>query len=226
MSTSAFSELSKLVHQDLRLLAQTESTSQFCCRISMSYIARKRPWAQDEEADSTDKRPKPLQSKSFSHISGGFIRKIQENEYIELSSLLPFVRNKFYVYQADKVDTVEKWQKAFKIYLAVCANRYPEKIYELVEYSETIALFAEYHHWDQVLSYDKQFWERLSKNPAMRWDQEDEELMRKLFYEEPLQRKVCPKFNQGCHRRYCLHVHRCSKCGLRSHGAFNYPGKS
>ncbi len=216
---------------------------------------------QKAQQSSVRKPQRPPRGLLFSRVDEEMIWKIWNGKYVELGELLQKEikdyedERKEYQLVCDddgkfkfvpkkvikEIKSVEKWHRAFNIYMAVYASKYPEKLYQLVEYADSIARFAEVHDWDRVSSYDKQYRQCL-ENLQRSWGELDEFVRMHLHQEvflfgadidrqesspEP-DREACRRFNRGIQHNesYCRYDHRCTTCGERDdHGAYCCPQK-
>ena len=127
-----------------------------------------------------------------SQIEPGLRSKIERGEYVELERLLPKDRtigknddlNK-QLFQlitqgtntyleppsqkAGKINSIRKWDQAFRGYAAIYTNANPERASEIWQYVYVIHTAAGANPWDNVYFYDINFRELMASKPWRSW---------------------------------------------------------
>lgn len=165
------------------------------------------------------------------HVSTCTKNKIFNNEYIEMSALLPenqaepsakmlILLNGNIVTkekQPKSITNVEKWSDAFIVFMSIYVLRHPEATQGLLKYMSVIRrLAARNANW---VYYDSQFRLRKAVNPTSSWAVVDTELWllstsgnNQVFSDS----RPCYDYNfKGlCQKQYCSYQHKCLKCTL------------
>ena len=122
------------------------------------------------------------------HLDPLIKTKIEKGEYIDLERLLPKSRNTFggedtkmslvhrdgqvfFVPAANgqKINSVRKWEQAFRVYAAVYSQANPSRAAEIWQYVHTINVAASGYMWENVSHYDVTFRHLMSQNPSRSW---------------------------------------------------------
>ena len=179
--------------------------------------------------------------------------RIQKGEYIDLSRLLPKDRilmeedqrmqlimhnGKSYwvpVQESTAINSYNKWEQAFKVYMDIFARANPTRATELIEYSHIIHTISMHYSWDNVYTYDKDFRLHMSRNPTRNWSiilQQAWSLrLRDAVHQghatptkpQGKNNDICRRYNKG-RRTYglrCRYEHRCSYCFKMGHPIIN-----
>ena len=181
--------------------------------------------------------------------------KIWSNEYIDFGSLLvnPVLANKFHLtfnnsqdgqipalslepnVKPKKVKSIEMWGNAFRIFVGVYTQKFPNEAPLLMKYSEIIHdLAARGHNWHY---YDENFrFVKQSNSAAHPWGQLHWELwLRSQTHRTPqtpkpgnsaqsrpymqIPRGYCYNFHMGKECTGCSYKHECFKCNKGQHKA-------
>lgn len=133
------------------------------------------------------------------------------------------------------------WEIAFKIFMGIFNEKWPDRMNELLQYSHIIQTASQNHPWECVYNYDISFREIMSEQPNTHWgviSQQTWSLQlgegnvktspptsftherETISRESGRSRNPCWKFNKGrcTHGDKCEFDHRCSHCGKRGHG--------
>ena len=190
------------------------------------------------------------------HIDTQTRQKIEKGEFIELEKLL--VKNPtlekpnekrmqlvnrdgmtFFVLSNDKekVDSIRKWEQAFRIYTTIYCNTNPHRAGEILQYTETIHRAASIFCWDNVARYDYVFRQLMAQKPHRSWAKIYNQMWNTTL-NEPIRRfeqsnkngnnnsakrnwkdNCCWRFNKGTckYGKSCKFDHKCSYCGSYSH---------
>ena len=122
------------------------------------------------------------------HVDPALRSKIERGEFVELERLLPKTRGSFglddsrmnlvqrdgqvfFVPAANgqKINSVRKWEQAFRIYAAIYSQANPSRAAEIWQYVHTINVAASGYLWENVSHYDITFRHLMSQNPARSW---------------------------------------------------------
>ena len=111
--------------------------------------------------------------------------KIEKGEFIELDKLLP--KDKYATKSEDqrvelvnrdgstffvaagkynKINSIHKWEHAFRIYAAIYSKANPHRAAEIWQYVDVIHLAAAAYSWENVSMYDNTFCRLMSQYPA------------------------------------------------------------
>ena len=124
-----------------------------------------------------------------SHLDEVTKRKITSGEYVDFGKLIP--RDKIIAEddsqmklimkngkafwspkaagESVSINNFSKWEQAFRIYSEVYTRANPGRASELIQYNHIIHSISTTYIWDNVYSYDKEFWMHLSKHPQRSW---------------------------------------------------------
>ena len=123
------------------------------------------------------------------HLDPMLRERISRGEFVELDRLLPRQRsfssvgedNRMNIVQRDgqtffvpaaspkKINSVCKWEQAFRIYAAVYSEANPSRAAEIWQYVHVINVAAAAYVWDNVSFYDITFRQLMASNPARPW---------------------------------------------------------
>ena len=201
------------------------------------------------------------------HVDNSLRAKIERGEFIELEKLLPkgknfsqrfsedtrmqLVNREGYSYwipaEKEKINSVHKWEQAFRIYAAIYSKANPSRAYEIWQYIHVITTAAQSYTWDNVAEYDLTFRQLMSNYPSRHWGKIYNQMWN-LAMREPLikfgrtgssyqnnnvggggagnesknREKYCWKFNKNkCRNKSCEWEHRCKYCDGWGHGLYN-----
>lgn len=121
--------------------------------------------------------------------------RIERGQYINLQRLLPKFRvdpnddhDKYrmvskdgYSYFVDDkessnkedglpVNSISRWDQAFRVYAAIYLEANPRKVQELAEYTQNIHKWSMTYPWQRVYNYDILFRQLVEKKPTRPWD--------------------------------------------------------
>ena len=135
-----------------------------------------------------------------------------------------------------KINNIHAWDKAFRVFVAIYTEEFPQKTTELMQYVQNIHHAAGKYRWDNVAYYDYVFRKLMEQYPQRSWAKTYTQGWTFAMC-EPLQNrnpdhgtnfsnrkdkknKVCWRFNRGIcdYGDRCRYPHRCSSCGSTSHG--------
>ena len=143
------------------------------------------------------------------------------------------------------INSYNKWEQAFHVYLNILNSKHSEKATELLQYNHMIHTVSMAYHWDNVYAYDKEFHHHIGHHPYRSWavilqqawtmllkDRicNDNNLFNKGHFSgsgsgrvNKKDKEPCRRFNKGrcTYGLACKFNHRCSvkKCGKFDHGA-------
>ena len=186
--------------------------------------------------------------------------RIENGEYVDFAKLLPKDRvalaeedclemrvNKegrtFWTALSDRekspISSYFKWEIAFRIFMNIYVNKYPNKAVELTQYHHIIHSASQTFTWENVYAYDKDFRIHLGEYPNRSWA-----VILQLAWSHRLKDKVntngkfqtgmgegsgrnknkkdpCWKFNRGkcTYSLSCRFDHRCALCSKFGHGS-------
>ena len=121
------------------------------------------------------------------HIDASLRDKIEHGLYVDLEKLLPkhrgsgsddtemklvFREGKSYfvpVQGAARINSVRRWEQAFRIYAAIYSQANPSRAAEIWQYVHVINVAAGSYMWDNVSNYDITFRHLMSQNPKRSW---------------------------------------------------------
>ena len=123
------------------------------------------------------------------HVDPILKAKIEKGEYIDLERLLPKQRSSltgnednwmnliqregqvYFIPAANnnKINSVRKWEQAFRIYTAIYSQANPSGAAEIWQYVHTINVAASGYIWENVFNYDITFRHLMSQNPNRSW---------------------------------------------------------
>ena len=125
------------------------------------------------------------------HIDPLVKQKVERGEFVDLEKLLP--KNKAAggfsmnddsrirlcqeegetflapVKSAPKINSIKKWDSAFRIYTTIFAGTNPERGTELLQYAHIIHTAAANYPWENVAFYDFTFRHRMASKPWRSW---------------------------------------------------------
>ena len=122
-----------------------------------------------------------------SHVDDNTKLKIITRQYVELEKLLVrdiLVENEdqrmqivnrgnqtFWVpiKEIQHIHNFGKWEQAFRVFTNIYVKKFPQRSSELIQYYHLIHTASLSYVWDNVYSYDKDFWLHLSHFPSCSW---------------------------------------------------------
>lgn len=134
------------------------------------------------------------------------------------------------------------WEIAFKVFMGVFNQHWPERMQELLQYSYIIQTAALNHPWESVYNYDIAFREIMTEQPETHWGVISQQTWSLEIGEchgkgNPVgnqnsmgnmnsnsgggkSRNPCWRYNKGkcTFGERCEYDHRCSNCGKKGHG--------
>ena len=143
----------------------------------------------------------------------------------------------------EKVNSLKKWEQAFRIYAAIYSRANPNRAHEIWQYVHIITTAAATYIWDNVAEYDVTFRQLMAVYPHQSWAKIYPQMWN-LAMKEPIVRfgfnnkgngangnhsklkegrdRYCWKFNKNkCKSCSCDWEHRCKYCDGWGHGFFN-----
>ena len=189
------------------------------------------------------------------HVDATLKSKIERGEYVDLEKLIPKNRSqmlsddrRLQIVQRDgetfigtseketKINSIRKWDQAFRIYAAIYSEANPTKSAEIWQYIHVINTAASSYIWENVAYYDTVFRQLMAKKPGRSWAKTYTQLWNIAMCEpihknsnnfasthnernpENAKNKACWRYNKGkCKRWNCKWEHKCSFCGSFSH---------
>ena len=127
------------------------------------------------------------------HIDANLKGKIEHGEFIDLDRLLPKDHNFIGVPHAfndshklelmvkdghpyfgavqgeNKINSVKKWDQAFRVYASIYSQANPQRAGEIWQYVHIIHTAASTYHWDNVAYYDYIFRQLMAVKPWRSW---------------------------------------------------------
>ena len=203
-----------------------------------------------------------------SHLDETVIQKITEGKYVDFPKLLPrnqvrsendnrmeVVNNQGQLFwqpyserDSIQINSLAKWEQAFRIYSDVYTKANPQRASELIQYDHVINTVARNHPWENVYRYDQEFRIHMGKYPDRSWgiilqqawtmimcekgggptsshggNNRNFEQHKGESVKEKKSGKPCYKYNRGkcLYGINCKFEHRCVVCNKYGHGAFN-----
>ena len=194
------------------------------------------------------------------HIDSNLRQKIARGEFIELEKLLqkkiqtePQEKRlqlvnrdgeSFFVPSVDKetkVDSLKKWEQAFRVYSTIYCSANPSRSGEILQYTDIIHRAAQIFSWDNVARYDYVFRQLMATKPHRSWAKTYTQMWN-LTLNEPIKKfqdnnyqshsnknsskrrdSVCWRYNKNScgYGKACKFEHKCSYCGGHGHPATN-----
>ena len=194
------------------------------------------------------------------HIDENTIHKIVEGQYVDFGRLIS--KDKYFDEDDEKlymivkegqligipasekekssINTLEKWEAAFRVYSKIYLEYHPGRATELVEYNHMIHSIAGDFAWSNVYRYDREFRLHMEENPERNWGvilQKAWSMFLRVRIAGPGQQpksgpsestvngqkrsKICYRYNAGkCTYGYnCKFEHKCSLCYKTGHGS-------
>ena len=120
------------------------------------------------------------------------------------------------------------WNKAFRILIELTACKWPHLCLPMVQYSHFINKQSGKFPFQQVYAYDKKFHHQMSTNPAILWNQIDNQLWSRELHGQAIKDNpadsnfhgICFDYTKGkCTRATCKFPQRCNKCNRCGHPA-------
>ena len=138
------------------------------------------------------------------HLEEGLKSKIEKGEFVELEKLLPKPRGRTHEHKLDlvykdghsyfipvtsdmKINSIQRWEQAFRVYAAVYSQANPLRAGEIWQYIHTINVAAGSYVWDNVYSYDITFRQLMHQYPQRSWAKLYNQMWN-LAMREPLQK--------------------------------------
>ena len=202
------------------------------------------------------------------HLDSAIKEKIKLGQYVELEKLLQKPEALNYkkqnalqmIYQdgqqvwvpasdrGSKIDSIRKWEQAFRIYAAVYCEANPNRAIEILQYIDTINKAAKRFTWDSVAHYDYIVRHLQASKPHRNWGKTYTQMWNLTLIGSESQkpnfnangqntghikndqnkRKTCWRFNKGScpYGKDCRFKHECSYCGSTNHSYQNCRRKS
>ena len=204
------------------------------------------------------------------HIDPQVMAKIKQGLYVELEKLIQKPEHlkteidgrqvlverdgeQYYVpykgKDSPKINSVKKWEEAFRIYAAIYCQANPNRSVEILQYVDIINQAAMKFPWEKVARYDYVFRHLMAKKPERSWAKTYMQMwtleltgteQRKQNFEPHNKRSTgstgnppgkssnwkdncCWKYNRSDSCQYgrnCRFDHRCTFCGSYSHPSF------
>ena len=136
--------------------------------------------------------------------------------------------------ESASINNFSKWEQAFRIFSNIYTRFYPHRATKLVQYNHIIYTVASTYVWENVYTYDCEFWMHLSNFPQRNWSIILQQawamyLKDKLVKDDfkgnnskgKYNKEKCCRFNKGTcpDGMHCNYDHRCNICGKFGHGA-------
>ena len=202
------------------------------------------------------------------HVDQNMRQKIGRGEFVELEKLLPRSRSQImnsedsieimkngstYILPAGgskepKINNVQRWEQAFRVYVAIYSEINPSRSSEIWQYVHIINTAAASFMWENVAFYDYTFRQLMESKPQRSWAKIYNQMWN-ISMKDHLQRggnnvsnfgtpgpggtskrfrdwhdKCCWRYNKGkCKRWDCKWDHCCTviMCGSYSHPAIH-----
>ena len=159
--------------------------------------------------------------------------KIHAGEYVKFSSFLPSDSNSPAKYQyrseeqdgklvffksneKDPINSITKWTEAYKVYVAILAEKYPLEIGNLIVYAQTVQKIAESCGDQAAHQYDDEFRRWRQKDPsACPWQSKIPELYLEalvLGLDYKFKSKKPQPFRAPLKHRYCFSYNNLGTC--------------
>ena len=122
------------------------------------------------------------------HIDDSLKAKIEKGEFVELECLLPKDRysarhqseGKMEIVNKDgqmyftsakevKINSIRRWEQAFRVYVAIYSAANPSRSYEIWQYVYVINSAAAGYQWENVSYYDYTLRQLMARNPQRSW---------------------------------------------------------
>lgn len=143
--------------------------------------------------------------------------------------------------EVKEITSYKIWEIAFKVFMGMFNQHWPERMQELLQYSYIIQTAALNHPWENVYNYDLAFREIMTEQPNTHWGVISQQTWSLEIGESSgknlqgnsavtvgsinqgrLQKNKnpCWRFNKGkcTFGEKCEFDHRCSHCGKKGHG--------
>ena len=199
------------------------------------------------------------------HIDQNLRDKIQRGDYVDLEKLL--VKNKnvkpasgkrimkerddgvayFVPSEQDlKINSIHRWDQAFRVYATIYTKHNPERSSEIWQYIDSIHRAARLANWECVAQYDYTFRQLMAEYPQRNWGKTYMQMWTTMLCEgrssttTPVQGSkassshksswkdnTCWRFNKSRCRygEYCRFEHRCTYCASYNHPSQSCPKK-
>ena len=194
------------------------------------------------------------------HVESSLRERIKKGEFVELEKLmikrlhhntdtrLQLINKDGATYFAppvdrdSKIDSIKKWEQAFRVYTTIYCAENPTRSGEILQYVDVIHRAASIFSWDNVARYDYVFRQLMASKPHRSWAKVYTQMWN-LTLNEPIKKfnevgnsnsnnnkygqntkrkdNVCWKYNKGncSYGRTCKFEHRCSYCYAMGHPA-------
>ena len=194
------------------------------------------------------------------HIDPGIVEKIEKGLYVDLEKLLR--KDKGFLASlgedeeklelkkrtedgvmycvtksvTEKINSVQRWDKAFRIYASIYTRAQPHRSAEIWQYIDSIHRAARTFPWHNVANYDFLFRHLMQEYPDRKWGKTYTQKYTELLCEGNVKtnngsgnsngggsrksgaNKPCWKYNKSkCTYKNCMFEHRCSYCGAMGH---------
>lgn len=198
-----------------------------------------------------------------SHVDRKIRESIKSNDFtVDFRKLLPRSRSKtksdnrlnvvhqdgatFFVPAGEKdlkdISGYKTWEVAFKVFMGIFNQSWPDRMQELLQYSHIIQTAALNHPWENVYNYNIAFREIMTEQPNTHWgvisqhtwtlelgdhsvgvavsNTANHAVVKQDSTAVQKAKNPCWRFNKGrCNfGANCEFDHRCSHCGKRGHG--------
>lgn len=140
-----------------------------------------------------------------------------------------------------EINSYKTWEIAFKVFMGIFNQHWPERMNELLQYSHVIQTAAQNHPWENVYNYDISFREIMSGQPNTHWGMISQQTWTlelgdhnskgvqhpapegnsiSQVKQSQRSRNPCWRYNKGrcTFGESCEFDHRCSHCGKKGHG--------
>ena len=140
------------------------------------------------------------------------------------------------------MNTLKKWDQAFRVYASIYSRANPHRSHEIWQYVHVIMTAASHYIWENVAEYDVTFCQLMAAYPHRNWGKIYNQMWN-LAMKEPVQctsnyrlggqgshaaghkegrDKYCWKFNKNkCKKKNCEWEHHCKFCDAWGHGVYN-----
>ena len=146
-----------------------------------------------------------------------------------------------------KIDSIKKWEQAFRVYSTIYCNANPTRAGEILQYVDVIHRAAAIFNWDNVARYDYVFRQLMAAKPYRSWAKVYTQMWN-ISLNEPIKKfndnsyhnsgrnnngnssssskkrnNICWKFNKGSctYGKNCKFEHKCSYCSSTNHPVTN-----
>ena len=147
------------------------------------------------------------------------------------------------VEKENKIQSVKRWDQAFKVYMMIYSQANPTRAVEILAYADIINNAAATFTWENVAMYDFYFRRLMDKHPNRSWARTHNQLWTLMMKDhishksssgqggskKSLREICCWRYNRNkCTRGpgECKFEHRCSGCGSHNHIYLNCPKRA